>query len=231
MVVEHLSEEHKAVNRPRYSFAEADRIARVTPGTSSRWLKGYRYWYSPDEQRMSPPVTPGHGSQQAVSFVDLMEVATIGKLRNKGFSLKRIRQINAYCRVYLQDPRPLVTEKFRVAGQDIFINDEDFGVLVNVGREAGMRAWEEVLEPFLDDVEYEEELVRRWWPLGKNVGVVVDPDYGFGLPVIAGTGIRTEIIAERTRAGDSTEEITYDFGVTPSQIEDALRWEEMPSAA
>jgi uncharacterized protein (DUF433 family) len=226
-----FSEEAKAVHRPRYSFAEADRIARVSPGTSSRWLRGYRYWYSPEEQRISPPVTPGDGTQEAVSFIDLMEVATIGKLRHKGFSLRRIRQINAYCRVYLQTPRPLVTEKFRITGADIFIDDPDFGVLVNVGRDAGMRAWEEVLEPFLDDVEYEEELVRRWWPLGKSVGVLVDPDYGFGLPVIAGTGIRTEIIAERTRAGDGTEEIIYDFGVTSRQIEDALRWEEMPSAA
>ncbi len=230
MTVGYVSEEYRAVSRPRYSFAEADRIARVTPGTSSRWLKGYRYWYSPDEQRISPPVTPGDGSQEAVSFVDLMEVATIGKLRDRGFSLKRIRQINAYCRVYLRTSRPLVTEKFRVTGQDIFVHDEDFGVLVNVGREAGMRAWEEVLEPFLHDVEYEQELVRRWWPLGKTVGVVVDPDYGFGLPVIEGTGIRTEIIAERKRAGDSTKEITYDFGITPRQIEDALRW-EMPDAA
>jgi uncharacterized protein (DUF433 family) len=229
-VIDSVGYEYPDITRPLYSFAETDRIARVTPGTSARWLKGYHYWYSPDEQRMSPSVTPGGGSQEAASFVDLMEVATIGKLRDKGFSLKRIRQINAYCRVYLRASRPLVTEKFRITGQDIFVHDQDFGVLVNVGREAGMRAWEEVLEPFLHDVEYEQELVRRWWPLGKTVGVVVDPDYGFGLPVIEGTGVRTEIIAERKRAGDSTEEITYDFGVTPHQIEDALRW-EMPVAA
>ena len=230
MTVGYVSEEHKAVNRPRYSFAEADRIARVTRGTASRWLKGYPYWHSSEERRISPPVTPKNGSQVAVSFVDLMEVAAIGRLRDKGFSLKRIRQINAYCRIYFQTQRPLVTERFRVSGQDVFVDEETFGVLVNVGREAGMRAWEEVLEPFLEDVEYEEELVRRWWPLGRDAGVLVDPDYGFGLPVIEGTGIRTEIIAERKRAGDSTEEITYDFGVTPEQIEDALRW-EMSDAA
>ena len=30
--------------RPLYGFAEADRLAGVTRGTSRRWLKGYRYW-------------------------------------------------------------------------------------------------------------------------------------------------------------------------------------------
>lgn len=176
-----------------------------------------------------PPVTPGLGEQEAVAFVDLMEVATVSALRKRRFSFKRIRQINAYCRLYLQEPRPLVTQKFKVAGQDIFL-DADFDVLVDVGREAGMLAWREVLEPFLEDVEYENELARRWWPLGKKRMVVVDPDYGFGLPVVEGTGVRTEIIAERHRAGDSIDEIAYDFDVTPKQINDALRW-EMPKKA
>lgn len=218
-----VSYEHPSVNRPLYSFAEADRIARVTPSTSSRWLKGYSYWYGGEHRKM-PPVTWTPETKDAVSFVDLIEVATIGRLRDKGFSFKRIRQINAYCRIALGMPRPLVTEKFRVAGEDIFVADE-FGILVNVGREAGMQAWEEVLEPFLDDVEYEEQIVRRWWPLGKDVAVLVDPNYGFGLPVVEGTGVRTEIIAERHRAGDSDDEISYDFDVTPKQIRDALRWE------
>jgi len=130
----------------------------------------------------------------------------------------------------LKEPRPLVTQKFKVAGQDIFLED-DFDVLVAVGREAGMLAWREVLEPFLEDVEYENDLARRWWPLGRDHKVVVDPDYGFGLPVIEGVGVRTEIIAERREAGDSMVEITYDFGVTPDQIEDALLWEKPQDAA
>lgn len=223
-----VSYEHPSVKRPLYSFAEADRIVRVSPGTSRRWLKGYSFWWDGQRHNM-PPVTPGLDEQEAVAFVDLMEVATVSKLREKGFSFKRIRQINAYCRLYLKEPRPLVTQKFKVAGRDIFL-DEDFDVLVDVGREAGMLAWREVLEPFLEDVEYENELARRWWPLGKKRMVVVDPDYGFGLPVIQGTGVRTEIIAERHRAGDSVEEIAYDFDVSPKQINDALRW-EMPEQA
>jgi uncharacterized protein (DUF433 family) len=220
-----VSYEHPSVKRPLYSFAEADRIVRVSPGTSRRWLKGYHFWYS-GERREMPPVTPTTQTKEAANFVDLMEVAAIGRLRKRGFSYKRIRQINAYCRLYLKEPRPLVTQKFKVTGQDIFL-DTDFDVLVDVGRNAGMWAWREVLKPFLEDVEYEDDLARRWWPLGKQRMVVVDPDYGFGLPVVEGTGVRTEIIAERYRAGDSTDEIVYDFDVTPEQINDALRW-EMP---
>ena len=181
-------------------------------------------------RRKMPPVTWTPETKDAVSFADLMEVATIDKLRKKGFSFKQIRKINVTARFYLDTPRPLVTETFKVKGRNIFV-DDGFGILVNVGQEAGMQAWDEVLDPFLDTVEYEGEIVRRWWPLGKDHVVVVDPDYGFGLPVIEGVGVRTEIIAERCEAGDSNKEITYDFGVTPDQIEDALLWEKPETAA
>ena len=47
--------DYERLTRPLYTYAEADRLAEVTRGTSSRWLKGYRsqdelgtpMWYSP----------------------------------------------------------------------------------------------------------------------------------------------------------------------------------------
>jgi uncharacterized protein (DUF433 family) len=228
-MVSSVSYDHPSIDRPLYSFAEADRIAKVTSNTSRRWLKGYSFWYE-GERRTMPPVTWTPEPKEAVSFVDLMEVAMIDKLRKKDFSFKQIRKINVTARFYLKTPRPLVTERFRVMGREIFV-DEGFGILLNVGRGAGMQAWDEVLDPFLHTVEYEGEIVRRWWPLGKGAEVLVDPDFGFGLPVVEGVGVRTEIIAERYRAGDSAEEIVYDFDVTPKQINDALRWEMSKQAA
>jgi len=72
-MMDSVSYEHPSVKRPLYSFAEADRIARVSSNTSRRWLKGYHFWYD-EERREMPPITPGRGNQDAVSFVDLVEV-------------------------------------------------------------------------------------------------------------------------------------------------------------
>lgn len=83
-----VSYEHPSIKRPLYSFAEADRIARVTPNTSRRWLKGYSFWYD-GERRDMPPVTWTPEAKDAVSFVDLMEVATIDKLRKRGSASSR----------------------------------------------------------------------------------------------------------------------------------------------
>lgn len=212
---------------PLYSYAEADRLAGVGRGTSSRWLKGYRYRSAPDELRAMPPVTEGGEPGDAVSFVDLVEVVVIGGLREKGFSLRTIRKINEYCQLYLNRTRPLVTETFKFSGRDIFVR-ASYGHLLNVSGNLGMQAWDEVLDPFLETVDYENELARRWWPMGRDYPVVVDPDYGFGLPVVSGSGVRTEILAERARAGDGDEEIAYDFGLDFDQVEAALLYEGLP---
>ena len=148
--------------------------------------------------------------------MDLVEVVVIGRLKEEGFRLRRIRQINEYCQQVLSASRPLVTERFRTDGRDVFVMASN-GYLLDVLHGAGMQAWDEVLDPFLDTLDYEDELARSWWPRGKEEPVVVDPDYGFGLPVISGSGVRTEIIAERRRAGDTDEKIADDFGVSPTQ--------------
>lgn len=221
-------QEHERLIRPLYGFAEADRLAGVTRGTSRRWLNGHRYWYA-DESRLAPPITSERDQPDGVSFVDLVEVIAIGKLRQRGFSLRRIRQINEFCQLALNRDRPLVSETFKTDGRQVFEIAQG-AFLLDVLHGQGTQAWDEVLDPFLETLDYEDELARCWWPRGKEEPIVVDPDYGFGLPVVSGSGVRTEIVAERFRAGDAKEEITYDFGLDPRGTEAALRY-EMPKAA
>jgi uncharacterized protein (DUF433 family) len=67
--------------------------------------------------------------------------------------------------------------------------------------------------------------------LGKDRPVVVDPDYGFGFPIMDGTNIRTEIRYERFKAGELSEEIAADFRLDRKQVERALQFEAERHAA
>ena len=55
--------------------------------------------------------------------------------------------------------------------------------------------------------------------------VLITPELAFGKPVLAGTGITTEVIAGRFMARDSMQELAEEYGVSPKQIEEAIRWE------
>ena len=57
----------------------------------------------------------------------------------------------------------------------------------------------------------------------KNV--THDPNICQGRAIVIGTGIRTEILFERFKGGESIVEIASDYMLRPSQIEDAIRFE------
>lgn len=222
----------EALAAPRYSFAEAARLARVRPATSRRWIVGYSYRGEGGERVRKPPVAKGAPpAEGSASFADLVEVAAIRGLLDIGLPLPRIREIVENCRDLFQSERPLLSHRFRADGRDAFVQlDGTGGELVSVLRGKGAIAWDEVLGPFLKTVEYEDEWVHRWWPAGRRTGVVVDPRFGYGLPVVAETGVRTEIIRERVEAGDSPERIGRDFGVPRRALEDALAFERSLAA-
>ena len=208
---------------PRYTYTEADRLAGVTPGTSRRWLAGYVYRDADGQQVTALPVTAKHARADAVSFLDVVEVVAIGGLKEAGFSTRAVRRIVQNCQEILDVPRPLTSLTFKVGGREVFVEQGD--VLVEVGRRKRMQAWDEILAPFLDTLDYSQDIASRWWPMGKAAPILVDPDYGYGLPVVAGSGVRTEIIRERAEAGDLIRQIASDFNLDTTTIERALQFE------
>jgi uncharacterized protein (DUF433 family) len=181
-------------------------------------LRGFRSW--PCDPAPSYAASTRRGG---VSFVDLVEVIAIGELKRFSFSLSRIRKFVLNCQEIFETPRPLATLKFKVGGREVFVRHGP--VLLEVGARKGMQAWDEVLSPFLDDLDYAYDLAVRWWPMGRANRIVVDPDYGFGLPVVEGSGVKTEIIMERFRAGDLEEDIADDFNLDKLEVQRALQFE------
>ena len=96
-----------------------------------------------------------------------------------------------------------------------------------------MQAWNEVLEPFLDTLDYRNEFktAYRWWPLGREKRIVVDPAFGFGLPVVVDSGVRTESIVEQFRVGELRDDIAADFNIGIEDVERALQFEAALAAA
>lgn len=62
------------VSLPLYRFADTDRLAHVSRGTSKRWLSGYRYRTARGQPTAQPPVTPVFGDREAACFTDLVEI-------------------------------------------------------------------------------------------------------------------------------------------------------------
>lgn len=200
-----------------YSFADADALAGVGRGTSRRSIEGYRYRPAVGEPVRLPPVSGARDlDEHGVSFAELLEIVAIGRMRELGFSLPEVRRVVSAASEAFGAEYPLSELSFKVGGRDVFVSDGS--VLRSMLRRRSQLAWDEVLGPFLESLDYTEAVATRWWPLGKGRSIVIDPAYGFGQPIIAGSGVRAEIIRERIGVGDSFEQIAYDFQIPPEAV-------------
>lgn len=211
---------------PIFPVVEAARLVRVPPTTLRSWL---------GPQLIPVPRLAGHPGL-TLSFSNLVEAYVLTAIRREHrVSLAQIRKALRFMRERLGVPRPLITEKFKTDGVDLFVEHAER--LINVSQE-GQVALREIIETYLARVEWDADgRAARLYPLTRaDAGVeqpkviVIDPRRGFGRPVLAGTGVTVEAIASRHQAGDSIAALATDFGVPVEMIEDALRVGYRPAA-
>jgi uncharacterized protein (DUF433 family) len=82
------------------------------------------------------------------------------------------------------------------------------GVLMELGSK-GQTAFERIVEPFCNRLDFDAatSLARRFFPLGKDRHIVVDPRNAFGRPTVEGTNVTTEAIMALLRGGETLEDV------------------------
>lgn len=143
--------------------------------------------------------------------------------------MPKVRSAITLVRKRFKVDRPLISEQFATNGVDLFV--ERYGKLLNVNRD-GQVEMRELLAASLKRIERDDHGIPiRLFPFTRNAIddaprlIVIDPDMGFGRPVIAGTGLVTEEIAARYKAGESVAELAHDYGRPVEEIDEALRCE------
>lgn len=69
---------------------------------------------------------------------------------------------------------------------------------------------------------------RLQLPSYGPVEVVVDPEVGFGYPLIKGAGARVKDVLDRFWAGDALRTIAYDFDLSDEEVEAIFRAQTKP---
>ena len=123
----------------------------------------------------------------------------------------------------------MLAKELETDGLDIFIRN--YGQLINISKD-GQTAMRHVMEAALKRIERDNNNIPiKLYPFTRAQiddapsVIMIDPAVSGGRPVIAGTGLATEIIAERYKAGESIQDLVYDYGRTEAEIEEAIRCE------
>jgi uncharacterized protein (DUF433 family) len=92
------------------------------------------------------------------------------------------------------------------------------------------RALETVATPFFRKFDYEHEEVRRYWPLGKEKSVVLDPARSFGEPIDTASGVPTAVLYQLYTAGESISRIAQWYQVGAEAVGAAIEYEQSLAA-
>ncbi|HEU4658483.1 MAG TPA: DUF433 domain-containing protein [Capillimicrobium sp.] len=219
------------LSRPVYGLGQVDRILGLPPGTSRRWIDGYRR----GGRQYPPVIRESPTGNETVTWGEFVETRLLSEYRDAGVSLARMRPAVDALREELQTPYPLASARtwLDVHGRELVRKvQEDVGLerpLALVVVRTGQRVldWAQPADEFRRSVEWtgddRDAQPRLLRPAADLQSVQIDPLRGFGEPVVR--NVRTEIIAELFRGGESVDAIAELYELPVSTVSEALRYE------
>ena len=212
-----------------YTLPDAASILKLPTTTVRRWANGYWRWHDETRRRRMPAVTDTGRFRvkraRVMNFHALVELYTFMTLREKGVILQNIRQAHEELRRRFGSEFPFASHQLLSDGHSVLLRLEET-VALNLNQ-AGQTEFAMLIEPFCIKLEFDvsTELAERFWPLGRDRAVVVDPRRGFGRPTIAGTRVPTEVVAAMRQGGDAVATIASRFELSPQAVRDAIEFE------
>jgi uncharacterized protein (DUF433 family) len=207
----------------------------VSHSTIKRWLLGYDYMVQGEIRHSGPLWRPDYSNDDnamEVSFRDLIELRFVKAFRDLGLGLPAIRECFKRAVEEVQDERPFSTQRFRTDGKTIFLeitNNVSEGELIDLRRRQSV--FRRIVAPSLRDLEFDADVVARWFPLGPSRrSVVVDPARAFGRPILSVAGVPTEVIAAAVKVEGSPEKVARLYEVPATAVRDALSFERQLAA-
>ncbi|MEO5715390.1 MAG: DUF433 domain-containing protein [Luteolibacter sp.] len=216
-------------NQGAYLVPDAARILRLPLSVLRSWISGKQE----ENCRYYPAgklTTKGVGLDRHFGFHALIELFTIAQLRKRNISMPTIRQTREELMERFETAHPFALEGLMTSGKKL-IKSLDEDVLLELGTR-GQTAFSKVLEPFCASLDFDQAsaLASRYYPLGRNQPIVVDPKHAFGRPVIEGTNLTAEAIMALIRGGEAVENIAESFQITTETVLVAKCFEQRKAA-
>lgn len=202
----------------------------LTPKETARHLQipqSTLYYWLAEEADGTPlvhRVTPERRGWPSVPFVAVVEAYVLRSLRDLGLRKHKIRDAAEAVRREFKTPYGLATRKIVTDGVDIFLDYAD-GDIARVGDQ--QRPIREVLDGYLRYIgwdsndEFASTLKLRQYP--DVAPVIIDPRFGWGAPVIEANHVPVDAVVDMWLAGDSLEDVAFEYDLTPEQAESICR--------
>lgn len=213
---------------PLYTYEEAAHLAHVSPQTVKNWLFGYTSKYGD----VSPLFDHPAKDVAMVSFLQFIEIVVAAKFRKaEKISFKTVRRAYDNAKKEWELEYPFAHLKLEALGGHIVrsfheVYPEDSFQTLDTPEQWTLPS---LVIDTIHQFDYVPDLVARWYPIGKNVPIIVDPRFNTGFPTILGRGVTVGVIHKRFKLGQRIDYLAEDFALDRNIVEEAVRYAETVS--
>ena len=225
---------------PTYTPAEAGRFVDLSADRVRRWLLGYEYTYvaGPDEEtrwsRKAPVVKRVEGENAPfATFLDLIDLLFVKRFLDHGVSLQKLRKALAEADGILGGHH-FAQRSFFTDGNNVYMQVKREADALLELLSGGQWVIAPVIEATAQQIDFHEStgFAERWFPLGKEELVVLDPRIAFGAPTIVGRGVKTANVLDLYQGEQSNPEpVAGWMDLSLEEVGSAVRFEEQLRAA
>jgi uncharacterized protein (DUF433 family) len=208
--------------KPLYTISEAANLTHVSHQTVRNWLYGYKA-----KHKKVLPILGKQEKAPQVSFLQLAEILIVAGFRKNDITLDRIRSAHDFAQSEWGINYPFASLKLEPLGGHILHRfDEEHPGVSLATLDTKLQQWTlpGLVLDTIHNFDYELELAARWYPKGKQVPIVVDPQISAGLPTIKNRRVTIETVRKRFKANYSPPFIASDLKLKVSEVLEALRW-------
>jgi uncharacterized protein (DUF433 family) len=201
---------------PILTARETARYLRMPESTLDRWLAA-------DHTPLVHAVAPERRGWPRVPFVGVIEAYVLRALRDLRLSMHEIRLAADVVRKEFDDPYALARKRIATDGVTVFVRIADESL---VHARTGQLAIREVLDEHLRYIDWDREGTARRLHLrhfSTSADVIIDPRFGWGVPVLAESKVRLADIVSLWRTGERISTVAEEYGLTVDLVEDVLR--------
>lgn len=221
-----LIEKNPYIGIGLYELSEAAVYLGVTSRRVHGWTTGYSYRDSAGSEKRTAPLfardNPELVDQKLVTFLDLIELYTIAAFRNAKVSLRKIRQAADWAACEFGVSHPFATKEWGTDGFTLWVRHN---ATAAQEPDAKQLSFDAVVSDLFVNIDYGDLYASRFWPLGKERRVVLDPHFNFGKPIHADSGVPTYSIYEMAQGGTPKSEIAWWFSVPDAAVDAAWEYE------
>jgi uncharacterized protein (DUF433 family) len=203
-----------------YTLKDVASILKIPYPKVRRWVK--TYWDGRLGNKLQQHYSWKIDGSIAVSFHTVVELYVMIQFAEIGVKTQDVLIAHEELSELLNTPFPFaqkeVLDEVKTDGKTVFWKFDGALVSMNGTRQINL----DIIQVFFKKLEFEEDVVSRLWPMGKDHAIVIDPKRKFGHPILDGRNIYPETLYGYYQAGDSIQFIAYIFEITEKEVLDAI---------